>query len=279
MKISTIRLITFSPTGASAKIGGEVADEIASSLQKAGNKLIEETISLTHQDAENVEPLVPQAETLYICAVPVYSGRVPKDAMLRIKALQLAADSQAACTPVIPIAVYGNRDYEDALVELYDYFESIGFLSIAAGAFIGEHSYSNAQVPLAAGRPDAKDQTKICSFGQQVAQLVIEASSKHSLASVKSILKGNRPYRKGAKIATTAPVADPTKCTNCGKCVEVCPTGAIITPFKVDVAACIQCCACVKVCPEGARSFETPVRGWLNENCTVRKEPEVFFAG
>ncbi|MFA6831864.1 MAG: 4Fe-4S binding protein [Bacteroidaceae bacterium] len=279
MKISTIRLITFSPTGGSDKIGEEVADEIASSLQKAGNKLIVEIISLTRQHVENIEPLVPQVETLYICAVPVYSGRVAKDAMARIKALQLATNSQAACTPVIPIAVYGNRDYEDALVELYDYFESIGFLSIAAGAFIGEHSYSNAQVPLAAGRPDAKDQTKICSFGQQVAQLIIETSSEHPFASVKSILKGNRPYREGTKIATTAPIADPKRCINCGKCVEVCPTGAISKPFDINVAACIQCCACVKVCPEDARFFETPIRDFLNENCKSRREPEMFFAG
>lgn len=279
MKISTIRLITFSPTGGSHKIGEEVADMILSSLQKAGNNLTEEIISLTRKHVENIEPLVPQADTLYICSVPVYSGRVAKDAMARTKALQLATNSKASCTPVIPIVVYGNRDYEDALVELYDYFESIGFLSVAAGAFIGEHSYSNAQVPLASGRPDAADQTKIGYFGQQVAQLIINASSEHPFSSIKSILKGNRPYKDGAKIATSAPTVDSNKCINCGKCIEVCPTGAIISPFKVDVVACIQCCACVKVCPVKARFFETPIRGWLKENCKIRKEIETFFAG
>ena len=50
---------------------------------------------------------------------------------------------------------YGNRDYEDALVELYDLALSLGLTPFAAGAFIGEHSYSTPEMPVAEGRPDS----------------------------------------------------------------------------------------------------------------------------
>ena len=47
-------------------------------------------------------------------------------------------------------------------------------------------------------------------------------------------------------------------------------------------AECIFCCACIKVCPEQAREMaEGPFMEktlWLKENCSRRKEPELFFA-
>lgn len=61
--------------------------------------------------------------------------------------------------------VYGNRDYEDALLELRDTVASLGFTPLSAGAFIGEHSYSTAEMPVAAGRPDATDLQTARTFG------------------------------------------------------------------------------------------------------------------
>jgi NAD-dependent dihydropyrimidine dehydrogenase PreA subunit len=47
-----------------------------------------------------------------------------------------------------------------------------------------------------------------------------------------------------------------------------------------EIVACIRCCACIKNCPENARIFEDDVMKtiteWLNENCAVRKEPQLF---
>jgi ferredoxin len=47
-----------------------------------------------------------------------------------------------------------------------------------------------------------------------------------------------------------------------------------------DIELCIRCCACIKSCPEGARVIEDSawknIAHWLNQNCSSRKEPQMF---
>ena len=86
---------------------------------------------------------------LVIFGVPVYAGRIPN---LLLPFVQSGFSGEN--TPAVPVVLYGNRNYDDALIELRDVLESNGFRTVAAGAFIGEHSFSYT---LAAGRPDAAD--------------------------------------------------------------------------------------------------------------------------
>ena len=53
----------------------------------------------------------------------------------------------------MPVVLFGNRNYDDALIELRDLLQADGFGCIAAGAFVGEHSFSRT---LGAGRPDGE---------------------------------------------------------------------------------------------------------------------------
>ena len=179
-------------------------------------------------------------------------------------------------TPVIPVVVYGNRDYEDALLELTDHLKNTGFCPLAAAAFIGEHSYSRTDMPIAGGRPDAADQTAAITFG-------CKAVEKWNAAKQKTVfpephIPGNYPYKiKGPK-TPAAPVTSSEKCIQCGICSEVCPTEAISGTIPVsDPALCIKCCACVKECPAEARIFNTPYTAMLFEKCSARKEPETWF--
>ena len=60
---------------------------------------------------EGISPIEIK-DSLTILAAPVYGGRVAPIALQRMKRLK------GTNAPVILVAVYGNRDYEDALVEL-----------------------------------------------------------------------------------------------------------------------------------------------------------------
>ena len=108
-------------------------------------------------------------------AVPVYAGRVAPLALERLRRFR------GNSSPAILLVVYGNRDYEDALVELRDVVMDLGFVPLAAGAFVGEHSYSRREMPIAEGRPDDADLAAACQFGEKALSKLVSA---HDLQSV-----------------------------------------------------------------------------------------------
>jgi ferredoxin len=72
---------------------------------------------------------------------------------------------------------------------------------------------------------------------------------------------------------------DTARCTGCGACVEVCPTGAIRLVdgetgryAEVRQSECRGCEACVEACPEGAI---TPVGELVVEGELVQEEAEL----
>ena len=174
--------------------------------------------------------------------------------------------------------VYGNRDYEDALLELSDLLKEKGFVPVAAAAFIGEHSFSRPEMPVAAGRPDEEDLRKAMAFGLQIREYLSHVSDASLVPPLE--VKGQRPYKQKGKHNPQAPVVEADLCTQCGYCEAICPVGAITLVDDGTVSdpqKCIKCCACVKECPQGARSFDSPFTPWLFEHCQARREPEIFM--
>lgn len=54
---------------------------------------------------------------------------------------------------------------------------------------------------------------------------------------------------------------DSARCTGCGACVEVCPTGALYLvdgKAAVDEGLCRECAACLSACPVDAISLGSP---------------------
>ena len=253
--------IYFSPTGTSRKIVAAVASGLAAETSAS--------YDLTCQ-REPVEQTL--AEGVAVIGFPVYAGRVPDVFLQRLSRFK------AQNTPAVLVALYGNREYEDALVELSDVVSAAGFNVVAAAAFIGEHSYSTAEQPIAAGRPDRSDLDKAEAFGAQVAKkLAVEDLNRAPT------LPGHRPYRDRPPLGGIAPESDPASCTLCGRCAHVCPTFVIDVGTEVVTRAedCVMCCACVKDCPTGARKMAHPLiqerRTMLINNCSRRKEPELFL--
>jgi ferredoxin len=177
--------------------------------------------------------------------------------------------------------VYGNRDFEDALLELKNLAIELGFNPVAGGAFIGEHSFASKEVPIANGRPDNRDVQKAIDFGEKIKAKVTAMQSPDAQMDLE--VPGRFPYEaNGARPMAVSPVTKEDACTVCGTCAGVCPTGAISINGSVatEIEACIRCCACIKNCPEEARVMEDEkwkyIANWLNENCSARKEPQLF---
>lgn len=265
MEVRQVRAVYFSPTGTTKRIlqgivHGIGVDDI-------------EHIDLTLPDgAGRTHP--PCSDQLVLLGAPVYGGRLPAEAIRRFQGLR------GTNTLAVPVVVYGNREFDDALLELRDLAVELGFCPIAAGAFIGEHSFATEDVPIANGRPDRQDLQEATEFGRRIREKVGALSSPD--AKVDLMVPGRFPYEGGAQSMGVAPVTKGDTCAVCGTCASVCPTGAISVDANVttNVGPCIRCCACIKSCPTGSRIWEDglmkEIAKWLNENCSVRKEPQVF---
>ncbi|PKQ61688.1 hypothetical protein BZG02_14785 [Labilibaculum filiforme] len=265
MKIPAVNLIYFSPTGTSKKIVKAIGQEL-------GAKQINEfdITPLSFASSEN-----PKIENeLSIIAIPVYGGRVPEQALEHLQKFE------AKNAPVVLLAVYGNRHYDDALLELKDAVLEIGFTPFGAAAFIGEHSFSIESKPIAVNRPDEADLLKAKQFAEE---LLLKIKDGEANGFKVCDVPGNVPYKAKGNMPDIAPTTMEELCDLCGMCADVCPVDVINVTDKVvtNAKACIRCCACIKVCSSNARVFDNElidgIRERLFTNCSERREPEFFI--
>lgn len=260
--MNSIQLIYFSPTHTTEEITSEITKGIGFPVQ---------VDNITHSKMK-FDKAMPH-ESLLVIGVPVYSGRIPELVYERLDGINGKGRS------AIAVVVYGNRAYDDALLELKSFLVEKGFNIIAASAFIGEHSYSIRSLPIAAGRPDDKDLKDARRFGELIKAKISKGNQKEK--EINS--PGNIPYKERKPSSRITPVTDASICVKCMECIGACPTGAIMMndPFVTDPELCIRCAACIKVCSFGAREFKDPVMIGvsikLHETCGERREPEYFI--
>ena len=260
--VNKINLVYFSPTGTTKKIAETIAKGI--NIEKIT------PVNLTFSDDQCSNS---PTDGLFIFAVPVYSGRIPVIAANRFRKLK------GKNSPCILIVVYGNRGFDDTLLELKDLVVGQGFVPFTAAAFVAEHSFSTENYPVAVGRPDKKDLEKAFSFGKEIRNII---KTLHVFEKTVDV-PGNYPYKALSGKPDISPTIIESKCTNCGVCVSLCPTSSIrmnIIP-ETNSSTCILCCACIKGCPNNARIndniFLIQKQEWLIKNCSSRKEPEIFY--
>ena len=246
--------IIFSPTGGTEK----VANAITQNWSQV------DTIDLSAADI-NFADISFESDSLVLIAMPSFGGLAPQLALDRLSVLK---GNGALC---VIAAVYGNRAYEDTLVQMEDYAQNAGFRVIAAISAVAEHSIIHE---FAAGRPDLDDCKVLTKFGEQV----LEKASSNDFS--KPSIPGNRPYKKaGAGMITKAGSA----CTSCGQCALKCPASAISTDnLKVsDKSKCISCMRCVSIWPVHARkvsSLMTSIAATaIKKACSVEKANELFM--
>lgn len=210
-----------------------------------------------------------QFDSTDVCliAVPSFGGRVPTVASERLK--QLRGNGARA----ILVAVYGNRAYEDTLLELYHVLEQAGFECVAAVAAVAEHSIMHQ---FGRGRPNDEDSRKLIKFAQRINNALESDRGEYGVQ-----VPGNVPYRefKGVPFVPKAG----RKCNQCGLCAKECPVDAIQEdhPKGVNKKTCISCMHCIKVCPQGARTVNKMLllmaSRKMEKTCGSRKENELFI--
>ncbi len=257
-----LSVIYFSATDGTKKIVKEIAHGII-------DKYKEYNITL---ESSRQESIVFGADDLVIVGVPVYAGRVPMFLMEYL--LKLKANN----TPAIFVTVYGNRNYDDALIELKTELEKIGFIGVAAGAFIGEHSNTTK---VGTNRPDTNDLEIAQKFGSEIKSKLESINDVTQLPEF--IVKGNYPYKDIMPAPKMTPDTN-NECINCGVCAKNCPVNAINDEDFKDVSStkCIRCCSCIKRCPVNAKAINhevfNKITNLLIDNFSaVRHEPELFI--
>lgn len=265
LKYTQIKRIAFSPTGGTS----HAVDVLCKHLGLP----VEEIPCMKPSQRAGDSPILIDRDALLIVGMPVYAGRLPNLLLPYLK--RLVGDN----THAICVVTYGNRHYDDALMELKMLLESQNFEVIGAGAIIAEHSFSEKIAP---GHPDAADEHMICAL----ANGILNRSDSATLN-----IPGEWPLRpyyspKGSggvsfDFKKIKPVTD-DGCTSCGLCAAICPMDAIdFSDYKTIIGKCIKCCACVKKCPVKSKqfvdeNFNTHKRE-LEDQCGLIKTSEVYF--
>ena len=261
-----MKLVYFSPTG--------TTEAVARAIAIGFDPTIVEPVDITSPDAR-AKSLRTAEDELLLVAVPVYMGRVPALLSEWLNAMQ------AHGTPAVCVVVYGNRAYENALLELGDIVRKGGGIPVAAAAYIGEHSFADAQAPVGLGRPDAADLEHAEALGRSIREKLEAVESVGQISEVR--MPGEYPYGGRTTLWDVDFIAVNDQCVRCGLCAEVCPVGAVDPEdgTVIDQVKCITCCACIKRCPQNARSMKPgPVmeaRQRLKSRCLEPGTPEIFI--
>ena len=257
MNYKQVTSIYFSPTESTKA----VVELIAAQIPGPHESLDLTEVSKTRPDYSFTE------NEVVVAGVPVYAGRIPGPSIERFKKLH------GRQTPVVLVVTYGNRAYDDALLELKNVLTEQGFRPMSAAAVVTEHNIAHC---VATGRPDDNDKKLLIQYGQKVAAMLQEIRSNYEIPEL--AVKGNYPYKEPGKLPLKIKVN--SSCTNCGKCIRSCPVQAIsrTDPKVTDEERCIHCMRCIKVCPAGGRKIGTIMQMAVNQKlkkaCAGRKEPE-----
>ena len=177
----------FSGTGTTERTVTHIAGELARLLAAPCRSLDFTRLCYRQQELNFCQ------SDLVVLGTPVYAGRVPNVLLPFLREKVRGGGALA-----VPVVLFGNRNYDDALIELRDILQQDGFRCVAAGAFVGEHSFSRT---LGAGSPDDGDMAGQAAFAREICEkLAGQAGTEMA------------PYRSGAK-RPSAPITPPRTAT------------------------------------------------------------------
>ena len=272
--------VCFSPTGSTEKAVRAVAEGKSIHIPaNRGYEYIDANRPKVRSLAYNFS-----SEDFVVLGTPTYAGRVPNRIMPFFR-----DNIKGNQTKAVIVVTYGNRSYDDCLMEMILMAEANGFLVTGAAAVPCEHAFAPA---LATGRPDFEDLQKLHELGNMAGKQL-----NNDVFLRRNIISGNnpvgpyyvpkKPNGEPAKFLKAKPVTDTEKCIRCGFCWENCVMESIEQGVPENVSGvCIKCQRCVKKCPKGAKYFDDEDfiqhKQMLEENFASkdegsRKEIEIYF--
>lgn len=255
-----IYLVYFSPTHSTERYAKRAGRHLSTLLHQPCTEVDWTKVNGRQQSIT----LGPQ--DILVFAFPVYGGRVPR----------LCREALTRCTGnrtgAIILEVYGNRHYDDALLEAAHLLEKQHCIPIGAAAVLAEHTITPL---LAPSRPTEEDLVEVESFITSLAQKWQEGRLSTPP------IPGDFPYKPDMPSRPFHPETT-NACIRCGLCVAACPMGIIdaISPNIVK-DGCIQCRACMKCCPVQAKYLEVEsmktLQEFLESTCQGYKENEFYL--
>lgn len=246
-----VSVVYFSPTENTKKTLKAMAEEI-------GNNVEEFDLTCPKED----QRVQFGKDDFVIFGAPVYGGRIPEVARERLE------DINGENTPCLVVVSFGNRDYDDALLELSDLVKKHGFVVKGAAAVVGRHTYGEIQTE----RPDEADLNQDREFAA--------AAAKKPEDALELVIPGNTPYKEGGKGGKFRPQTSEA-CVKCGLCVKKCPVQAIGADCVTISDSCIACFRCIRKCPVQAKNMDTEeyqaFAKLFTEKLRERKENEFFL--
>ncbi|WP_298035294.1 4Fe-4S binding protein [uncultured Dysosmobacter sp.] len=273
MQLCKVWAVYYSATGTTDKMVNTIADVLAAELNLPVGRLGFTSL------AERKKEYCFTEKDLVVVGSPTYAGKLPNKILPDFREKLRGGGALA-----VPVVMFGNRSFDNSLAELSAVLEAGGFHTVAAGAFVGRHAFTDE---LAYGRPGWSDLFEAKNFAKQISDKVKRLSDIP--APVKVPGDSDAPYYipKGVdgqpvNFLKVKPKTDLSKCTNCGACARLCPMGAIDPKNVVSVpGTCIKCQRCVRKCTKGAKYFDDPAFlshvAMLEANFQEPKENEVFL--
>ena len=252
MNIKSVTAMYFSGTNTTKNMVTHIAENIAKEL-KVPFSVIDFSVPAQREKVTEFEK-----DEIVVFGTPVYAGRVPN---LLLPYLNENIKGNGAVA--VPVVMFGNRAFDNALIELRTILDNDGFRCVAAGAFVGEHSFSYV---LGKGRPDAEDFSKADELVKTAIERISHIDDEGSV-TVPVPVPGDisvgyyKPHDRKNNFIDIRKVKPKTSdaCDNCGLCADICPMGAIDHEDVTNVKGiCIKCGACIKRCPKGAKYYDDP---------------------
>ena len=274
MKITKVTAVYYSAVGSTKAVTEKIAGLIAEKLGVPTDSY-DYTLPDSRTKTQNYGP-----SDLVVFGTSVYAGRVPNKLLPAVQNC-FKADGALA----VPVVTFGNRNFDNGLIELRNELENNGFHTVAGAGIACRHVFSEK---LAPGRPDEADWAAIEKFAVSAAEKVMNLTEIPAPVSV----RGDDPVGpyytplgtdgKPAVFLKAKPLTKAELCDSCGSCGKACPMGSIDAADPSLVSGiCIKCQACVKKCPAGAKYFDDPAFlshvAMLEQNYTRRAEPEFFL--